>query len=133
MEQKDGSISGAVKVGKLRNGYLVIKSEDHGDSKLLGGDHLLTVETKRPAEPGEKEYDPKLAEGETQPEVTRTWSFILDQDAAKTLGVFLEETVEEENVRLAKEAEENPPPPPDAPANQPAQPVGASSTPAGWS
>ena len=115
MEQKDGSISGAVKVGKLRGGFLVQKlDEAHGEVKVLGGDHLCTVETKRPAEYGDKEFNSELEEGEAQKEVTRLWSFVLDQDAAKTLGVFLEETVEEENARLAEEAAENPPatPPP---------------------
>lgn len=97
MEFIDGTLSGAVKVGKAVGiGFAIVKITDdgkHGECKAFGGDHVVEVTTVRPAIYGEPEFDLALAKEEppgVQKDVTRVCRMVLTEDAAKSCGVFLE-------------------------------------------
>lgn len=106
---KTASISKSVRVGKFVGpGFLNVQTA-RGEVKMYHGDHIVEVDYTRPVRPGETTEQLVRAGGtvnHAQKMVTKTSLFVVPEDAARALGVFLKETVEEENERLAAEAAE---------------------------
>lgn len=97
---KSGTISKAVNVGKFAGiGFLNVLTP-RGELKMFHGDHIVEIPYTRAPRPGEAGHGIKDAL------IKKAFSFVVPEDAAKALGVFLKETVEEETERLAQEAAE---------------------------
>lgn len=105
MLTKSATISKSVRVGKFIGiGFLNVETS-RGDVKMFHGDHLVEVDYTRAARTTAEGLNPKLP-ADKQPTVTRTHRFVVTEDCAKAMGIFLKETVEQEQERLAKEAAE---------------------------
>lgn len=95
---KTVSISRALQVGKfIGHGFLNLATA-RGDVKMYHGDHIVEVPYSRAPRVGEPGFgDPKAKP------VQKKFVFVLPEDAAKALGIFLTETVEEETARVIAE------------------------------
>jgi hypothetical protein len=96
--QKSASISKTVKVGKFAGVGFLNVTTSRGDVKMFHGDHLVTVDYSRAPRPGEPGFGVEKAAP-----IVKSTTFVVPEDAAKALGIFLKETVEEEIARLEAE------------------------------
>lgn len=100
---KGGTISRAIQVGKFVGPSFLSVLTARGDLKMFHGDHLVEVPYTRAVRQGEPGFNSEVSAG-SLPTITKVLRFVVPEDAAKVLGIFLPETVEEENERVAREA-----------------------------
>lgn len=106
MELKSGSISKSVRVGKFVGiGFLNVTTT-RGEVKMYSGDHLVEVEYQRAVRIGEKGFISDPGPKDVQPKLTKKTLFVVPEDAARALGIYLAETVEDERERVEKEVAE---------------------------
>lgn len=119
MLTKSTTISRSVRVGKFTGpGFLNITTA-RGDIKMYHGDHLVEVDYTRDTRPGEAGYPDAV--------VKKTSVFVVSEDCAKGLGIFLEKSIEEEQNLAALDDERALAEPSKKPAD--ASPASSASTP----
>lgn len=102
------TISRAVRVAKVVGiGFLNLPTS-RGDVKAFHGDHVVQLDYTRALRVGETVESVLKSGGVVDPVtqfVTKSHSIVLPEDAAKALGIFLNETVEETQARQEAEAQ----------------------------
>lgn len=101
-QTKSGSISKSVRVGKFTGiGFLSVATA-RGDVKMFHGDHIVEVDYTRETRVGDLPGVNGVRELNVSRKTTsKTATFVVSEDAARALGIFLSESVEEEQARLA--------------------------------
>lgn len=103
---KSTTISKTVRVGKFVGvGPLVVQTQ-RGEQKMWHGDHVIEFDYTRAARPGELGFVANPGPKDPQALVKKTSSVVVTEDCAKALGIFLTETVEEEQLRVERELAE---------------------------
>jgi hypothetical protein len=98
-----GTISAAFQIGKFVGHSFMNLNTARGDLKMYQGDHLVEFPYTRRVRPGEAGYLVGAPES-SQAKVEKVLRFIVPEDAAKALGIYLKESVEDTVERQQKEA-----------------------------